>query len=165
MIDRSRLGRRSRNKGKAWEQRVARDLRPTFGPGVKRGLAQSRFGRGEAPDVDGCPPLWIETKIGKQPSPRAALQQAVDAMAAAARPQDRWPCAVVKDDPRPAFVVMRYDDWKELVGEWHDASTRRSDSRGTPPAAAACPATGRTGLAGSDGGSGSKPPKGAGGVP
>ena len=36
--DRRKLGRRSRRKGKDWEQQVARDLRPLFGEGVKRGL-------------------------------------------------------------------------------------------------------------------------------
>lgn len=123
------IGRLSRRKGADWERQVAKDLRPIFGEHVKRGLAQSRFGRGEAPDVDGCAPFWIETKHGKQTNPRAALQQAEDGMSAAARDGDRWPVAVCKDNqPRPGvparpFVVMRYDTFLELLEEWWQRRT------------------------------------------
>ena len=104
---------------------MARDLRTTFGDGIKRGLAQSRFGAGEAPDVDGVPCLWFETKHGKQVNLRAAYAQAVDAMAAAGRTKDRWPVAVCKDDRKNALVVMGWDHFLELLAEWHDVSPHK----------------------------------------
>ena len=117
----SQQGRRSRNKGASFERQVARALRPIFGDGVKRGLAQSRFGRGEAPDVDGCAPFWCETKNGIKPNLRGALQQAVDAMAVANRPGDRWPIAVCKDDRKPAVVMMRWEHFLEMIEEYRVA--------------------------------------------
>ncbi len=122
----SQQGRRSRLKGSTWERQVARDLRPVFGPGVKRGLAQSRFGRGEAPDVDCAPPLWVETKHGKTVLFQAALRQAEEGMAAAARPGDRWPIAVCKVDRTPPVVMMRWEHFLELVTEWHGNGSPRS---------------------------------------
>lgn len=116
---RKRGGRRSRRKGSTFERQVANDLKPIFGGGIKRGLAQSRFGAGEAPDVDGVPALWLETKHGKLVNLRAALAQATGAMAAAARPGDRWPAAVCKDDRKEPVVVMRWGDLLELLSEWH----------------------------------------------
>lgn len=116
--DRSKLGRLSRNKGAAFERRVAQDMRPIFGSGVKRGLAQARFGRGEAPDVDGCAPFWCETKHGKKVNLRAALKQATEAMSEANRTQDAWPIAVCKDDRQQPMVVMHWGDYLQLLEEW-----------------------------------------------
>ncbi len=124
------IGRLSRRKGATFERQVAKDMRPIFGAHVKRGLAQSRFGRGEAPDVDGCKPFWIETKHGKQTNPRAALKQAEDGMAAAARDGDRWPVAVCKDDRAKPFVVMPYDVFLEILEEWWHA--RRASGLAPP---------------------------------
>lgn len=115
------MGKRSRTKGRRFEQNTARALRPLY-PNAKRGLAQTRFGAGEAPDVDGCPPWWIECKHGKKPNLRAALSQAMTAMAEAGREQDQWPIAVCKDDRKEPIVVMRWADFLELVTEWKRTS-------------------------------------------
>jgi len=112
------MGKLSRRKGASWEREVARDLRPIFGEGVKRGLAQSRFGTDEAPDVDGASPFWYECKHGKSILFQAALEQAEGGMAEAGRPQDRWPVAVCKVDHKEPLVLMRWVHFLELVAEW-----------------------------------------------
>ena len=122
---RKKIGKRSRTKGSTYERQVVRDLKSIFGDNIKRGLAQSRFGAGEAPDVDGVPCLWFEVKHGKQVNLRAAYAQAVDAMAAAGRTKDRWPVAVCKDDRKNALVVMGWDHFLELLAEWHDVSPHK----------------------------------------
>lgn len=58
----SQSHRRSRTKGRAWEQEVARILRER-GWSAKRGL-QSRDGS-DAPDVVTDLPLWPECKAGR----------------------------------------------------------------------------------------------------
>lgn len=121
-------GAHSRRKGKRWEQDIAREMRPIFGEDVKRGLAQSRFGAGEAPDVDGCRPFWFEAKHGQTVLFTAALEQAVRGMAEAGRPQDRWPVAVCKVDRKEPVVIMRWEHFKELVMEWHNGREKTQPS-------------------------------------
>lgn len=108
------MGKSEREKGKRWEREVARDMRQAL-PGchVVRGW-QARAGS-DAPDVDGTP-FWVECKVGKRPPLRPALQQAVEASVEAG---DKRPVvAVVKSDRQPPLVLMHYDDWLDLVGEW-----------------------------------------------
>ena len=68
------MGKLSRTKGHAFERDIAGRLRPTYGEGVKRAI-QTRGAKSEGCDVEGTP-WWIETKVGVQPNPRAALRQA-----------------------------------------------------------------------------------------
>ena len=105
---RKKTGRRSRRKGSTFERQVANDLKPLFEHARCAGLRQTQSGAADAPDVDGCPPLWIETKHGKQTNPRAALAQAEEAMAVwAAKGGDpalyKWALAVCKDDRQTPF--------------------------------------------------------------
>lgn len=121
----------SRRKGKRWEQQLAALLRPIFHPiEIKRGIAQARDGAGEAADIDGVPRMWIEAKHGKLVNLRAALAQAERAMAEArerelvadpmnVRPKEAlWPIAICKDNHDRPVVVMRLDDWLQLITEW-----------------------------------------------
>lgn len=106
--DRTRLGRLSRRKGKAWERELAALLRPVFGDHVAR-CFQSRSGR-DGCDVEGTP-FWVEAKHGRLVNVRAALKQALDAT-------DGRPVAVVaKDDRSTPIVVMRLEDWIAMVCE------------------------------------------------
>jgi hypothetical protein len=103
------MGKASRVKGRAYEQDVARKLRPIY-PEARRGL---QFQDGStAPDVIAGP--WhIECKKRKaRPNPLAALEQAE-------RDCDpkRVPVAVCKQDRARATVTMRFDDWLELVAD------------------------------------------------
>lgn len=107
-------GRHSRTKGAAYEREVARLVREAMpGATVRRGL-QARGGR-EVPDVD-CPHFHLETKRGKLPSPRRALEQAKRDVEASG--SGKVPVAVIRDDRAPAFVVMTLDDWLVMLGEW-----------------------------------------------
>ena len=92
----------SRRKGRAWEQEVARILRPLFGDGVRRGW-QSRSGK-DASDIEGTP-YHIECKHGKAVSVWAAMRQAVEAS------NGRMPVVVAKLDRSEPLVVMRLSDW------------------------------------------------------
>lgn len=104
--DRTRLGRRSKRKGKTWERELAAMLRPVFGERVARGF-QTRSGR-DGCDVEGTP-YWLEAKHGKLVNVRAALRQALEAT-------DGRPAVVVaKDDRSVPLVVMRLADWLALV--------------------------------------------------
>ena len=117
------MGALSRRKGRAWEQALVRMLKPIFGEQVKRGLAQSRFGASEAPDVNNVPGWWVEAKHGQLVNLRAALEQASTAMAAAAIPGDtRRPVAFCKDNRSRPVAVLYLDDFLALLQEWHQAT-------------------------------------------
>lgn len=117
------MGELSRRKGKVWEQECARRLKAIFGDQVKRGLAQSRFGACEAPDVTNVPGWWVECKHEKQVNLRAALKQAVEAEALcrsntirAGFPMDsRRPVAFCKDNRSEPVAILRLDDFLEIA--------------------------------------------------
>jgi len=110
-------GRAARVKGATWERDVAKMLAEVLGDGVKRGLGQTRAG-GEVPDVV-APPYWVECKRGKRTSPKAALAQAVEAMAESRSPEFTVPVAVCKDDRESPTVTLFLSDWLELVRRAH----------------------------------------------
>jgi hypothetical protein len=100
------MGRLSRVKGRAFEQAIARKLRPLFGSVIKRGY-QTQSGKA-ACDVEGSP-YWIECKHQKVVNIRAALAQAKTAT-------DGRPIVVVaKDNGVRPIVCMELTDWLELV--------------------------------------------------
>lgn len=122
------MGRMQRNKGRRWEQEVAILMRRVFGSRheIKRGIAQTRAGAAEAPDVDGVPRVWVECKHEIKVNLRAAIAQARDAEAlyaanlvkAGHTPGRRWPIAVCKDNGQRPVVVMQLDDWLAMAREW-----------------------------------------------
>jgi len=110
-------GRSARVKGAGWERELAKILAEVLGDGVKRGLGQTRAG-GEVPDVV-APPYWVEAKRMKRCSPKAALAQAVEAMAESRSPEFTTPVAICKDDRQSPTVTMFLNDWLELVRRAH----------------------------------------------
>jgi len=108
-------GRASRRKGADFERAMVHRFREVFGEDVRRGL-QSRGE--EVPDVD-VPCFWVECKREKRTSPRAALEQAIDAA-----PRGRIPIAICKDDRRDPTVTLLLDDFLELVREWWSHTNR-----------------------------------------
>lgn len=105
------MGRRSRIKGKVWEQTLARKFREAMPDAeIKRGM-QYRSGE-EAPDVE-MPVFWVESKHHHRTNIKAALKQAEDAA-----PKGRVALAVCKDDHQPAIVAMYLDDFLEFIAEW-----------------------------------------------
>jgi hypothetical protein len=106
-------------KGATWEREVAKMLAEVTGSDVRRGLGQTRSG-GEVPDVV-CPPYWVECKRGARTSPKAALEQAVAAMAECGSDVFKVPVAVCKDDRRSPTVTMFLSDWLDMVRRLGDA--------------------------------------------
>lgn len=98
-----------RRKGHNFEREIARQLREIF-PKARRGL-QYQDGI-QCADVEGTP-FHIECKRGRKPNPRAAMVQALGD----AKP-GRIPVVVVKDDHKPPFVCMAWEDFIDLVTEW-----------------------------------------------
>ncbi len=114
---RSSLGKLSRNKGKAFEQLVARELRGIFGDQVKRGW-QARQGS-DAPDVEGVPGWWLEAKHHQKVSIRAAFDQVLAAQADALRKKDPRAklkaLVITKDDRAEPLATVRFEDFVELL--------------------------------------------------
>lgn len=111
-------GRGCRRKGHDFERSVASRLAVIFGDDkVRRGL-QYRDGA-ECPDVV-APGTWIECKRGRQTNPRAALRQAIED----SQGKGVWPVAITKDDGDPAQVTMLFDDFCDLLTEWHALRSR-----------------------------------------
>lgn len=105
------MGRAQRQKGQRGERLLATVLRaafPAFAASIKRGW-QSRVGCDD-PDVCGLPGFWLESKCGKMPNPRAALQQAKEDAAGRAIPM-----AVIRDDRKPPFVVLDLTDMVKIL--------------------------------------------------
>lgn len=95
------MGKASREKGKRGERWLVAQIKAA-GLDARRSAMQADDAH--EPDVI-CGGWWLEMKCGKKPNPRAALEQAC-------RDTDgRVPVAVVKDDRKGAFVVMRLADW------------------------------------------------------
>lgn len=122
------MGKRSAEKGKAWERAVNRMLRAIFGDEVHRGDQRTRGGAapGEGCDCDGTP-FWVEAKHEFQTNVKGALRQALEKQDEAddARP----PVAVCKDDKpppgwrvgkplAPPIAAMLLCDWLALVEDW-----------------------------------------------
>jgi hypothetical protein len=105
--------RACRRKGKEFERAVRSRLACVFGEAlVKRGVQFE--GGALAADVS-APRLWVECKAGKLTNPRKALRQA----ARDSNGQRVWPVAVCKDDGNKPVVTMRFEDWVDLLSEWH----------------------------------------------
>lgn len=104
----SQIGKSSKRKGRAFEQKIARELRellPAFE--VKRGW-QSRDGD-EDPDVV-CGDYWFECKDRKVECSKAALEQAELAT------DGRLPIAVTKLPRKQPVVTMRLRTLADLTG-------------------------------------------------
>jgi hypothetical protein len=116
----SQLGRLSRNKGKTYEQAVARGYRELYGERVKRGW-QAREGS-DAPDVEGVP-YWVECKHHKKVSIRAAYEQAAEAAAAAG---SKLPVVVhTKDNGAVPLVTLTEEAWLFVLKQLQKAHEDR----------------------------------------
>ena len=106
-------GASCRRKGHDFERAIRRELASVFGDDlVRRGL-QYRGGM-DCADVI-APGLWVECKAQRQTNPRAALAQAVRC----SEGRNLKPIAICKDDRCQPVVMMRLEDFLELLREWH----------------------------------------------
>ena len=113
------MGKFSRDKGKRFEQKVARLFRKAFphrADKIKRGQ-QTRYGT-DAPDIEWADPYWPECKHDERISPWAAIRQAVNDA-----PEGRVPVAICKKNRKAPIAVMLLEDWFDLIKE-HDERGR-----------------------------------------
>ena len=127
------MGARSRRKGRAWEQEVARRLRDML-PGceVVRTASLQAHVAAHAPDVTAGNLLAVECKCGAAPNVWAALDQ-MRAAEAAAEPDGRFRMVAVHRDSsgggRPAkeCVVMEWATFAEIVAAlWAETKPSRA---------------------------------------
>lgn len=123
------IGRRSKRKGRAFEQLVAKALRPIFGEEVYRGHQDRRggSGAGEGADIEGTP-LYVECRHEKTYNWRRHFRETV---AKRAERGDLRPIVLIaKDDQKPPgwqvgqpgtppIAIMLLDDLLELLKKVH----------------------------------------------
>lgn len=100
------MGKRSRDKGAAFERAIAITLRSVW-DAAKRGIGQARAG-GEVADVEGTP-YWIECKHRRRVSVQGAFVQATEAT------DGRPPVVISRENRGPLLVTMGLSDWLDLV--------------------------------------------------
>lgn len=106
------MGKFSRDKGRRFEQRIARILRERYPDvaGTIRRTMQFRGGLQEGADV-AFPGLWFELQDAARPTPRAKLIQALRDS-----PPEATPVAVThKTGSRTVLVTLRLCDLRELT--------------------------------------------------
>lgn len=108
------MGKLSRNKGRAWEQEVARGLRAIFGEEVKRGW-QARSGS-DASDIENAAHFYVEAKHHKVVNIYAAVKQVLTAQKTFK--DDRWPLVVSKSNRAEPLATMLWVDFLKLLTEW-----------------------------------------------
>ena len=101
-------GKHSRDKGKRFEQKIARELRD-MGFDARRGW-QAREGDDD-PDVIVDLPVWIECKHHRQVNYRAAMRQAIGGAVGT----DKIPLVVAKDDGQPEVAILPWADMKDIL--------------------------------------------------
>lgn len=120
------MGMMSRRKGKKGERATATEIRvalPHWAEQIRRGW-QARLGS-DAPDVI-VPGYWFEVKTGKKPNPRAALEQAIT------ESRERGvPIAVIRDDRKEPFAVLRWKDLLYLIAAV-ESTKRKERTMSTP---------------------------------
>lgn len=120
------IGRRSKRKGRAFEQKIARTLRPIFGEErVYRGHQDRRggSGAGEGADIEGTE-LYIECRHEKTYNWRRHYRETI---AKRTEREDSRPIVLIaKDDTKPPgwkvgqpttppIVIMQLDEFLELL--------------------------------------------------
>jgi hypothetical protein len=125
---RSKIGRRSRAKGKEYERELAEAFRAVF-PNARRTLSQSRDS-GEAPDIE-VPGYWVEGKHHTRVSIRRAYEQAIDELerfyaGVGSDGHPRVPIAVTKDNGKESLVTLSLVHFLDMLLELKTARDNRS---------------------------------------
>ena len=117
------MGKKSRDKGAAFERTVAQWFTKALGVEHRRGLNQWRNGNevADVEPVEGGGAFWIEAKKSKaQPRIAAALKQAEAAM----KDRPMMPVAVTMMDRERPIVSMYADDFLDMLKEWRERASR-----------------------------------------
>ena len=116
-MDRSDIGKRSRNKGKAAEIELARMLRDTYEYPVRRGHTFDRES-----DLVGLEGIHPEVKRVERLNIHDAMKQAV---CEALKRQDGIPAVFHRRNRTEWLVTMKLSDWMQLYREWNGKSIQR----------------------------------------
>lgn len=113
-MSKKKNGSYARNKGKAWEQDVARMFRETF-PHFTFVRGTQDYAAKHQADVMGSNgwPFWVECKVGNTQTIPAAMKQAMDALAAAKSTQ--IPLVVSKRDREEPLATLRLSDFLSIM--------------------------------------------------
>jgi len=115
-MNKSKRGKSNRRKGHDWEREVCRKLRK-IDPTARRNLASQQRGR----DIKLALPFCISCRCGPRPSVLELLKEASrDAR------EGEMIVACLRFDRRAKIAVMPFDDWLNLVREWHSVLTSNS---------------------------------------
>lgn len=131
------IGRRSKRKGRKWEQAVAKTLRPIFGDEeVYRGHQDRRGGAGggEGADVEGTP-YYVECRHEQKYNWRRHIRETLTKRTE--REDPRPIVLVAKDDQKPPgwkvgqpgtppIAIMLWDDLLELLKKVHGCKNEES---------------------------------------
>ena len=103
------MSRHSQRKGKVFEQLIARIIADELQGWAVRNLHQTK-GEDKGRDLWTNLPLCVQCCHAKHPPIYQKLADAIKS----ARPHET-PIAVIRQDRKDIIVVMRMDDWLELV--------------------------------------------------
>jgi len=115
------MGKASRDKGRRFEQQIARELRERLGIDVKRGQQGRSGSDGADIEAEGLP-YWFELKVAaRAPNILGAMRQAVEAT------DGRTPVVISKRDREDPLVTMQWEAWLDLIHRtsliWEAAQT------------------------------------------
>ncbi len=112
----AKVGRGARQKGAAFERKIAKMLTDDTKYEWQSGLGQTRRGGREVSDVysEQAPEWHIETKRHVKCNIKAAMRHATDD----SEGTKNTPIVVTKDDRKEILVTMYYDDWVKLFKDY-----------------------------------------------
>lgn len=110
------MGKRSRDKGAAWERKVANDLTRATGVKCRRNLIETQ--QGNQGDIATPLPMSVQCKVGVTPPVWSAMDQAV-----ASADTGHVPVAILKKNgsrgtPPMEVAVLPVENFYELLTMW-----------------------------------------------
>ncbi|MCA9655700.1 MAG: hypothetical protein KC501_37670 [Myxococcales bacterium] len=107
------MGKSSRRKGGDYEREVARAVHDALGTEARRGY--QRKGGDEEPDVVGLPGWWPECKYGQRATISAQLEAGWEQATEGAAKGGAKPVLFFRAQRRETRVVLRLEDYLELL--------------------------------------------------
>lgn len=108
-VDRSKIGRRSRSKGKRAERQAAEAIREVLGLDCRR--SQQFKGTSDSADVlvDGVSELFVEVKMVEKLNLSVAMATAIEQAA------DKLPVIMHRKSREPWLLTLRFADLPRLI--------------------------------------------------
>jgi hypothetical protein len=123
------MGKRSRDKGAAWERQVAKDMTEATGFDCRRCLIETQ--QGNKGDIASDAPYSVQCKVGQRPNVYKALDEAVEA----AEDGDLAVAIIKKNGgggkPPQEFAAIPLDDFYRIVRGIHERGENGSTGGGS----------------------------------